>query len=70
MEIIVKSNLKSVRNAKGISVRKLAELSGCSNSYISDIENGYANPTIYIICVLAAALEVRPEELFSYEVIG
>ncbi len=70
MEIIVKSNLKSVRNAKGMSVRKLAELSGCSNSYISDIENGYANPTIYIICVLAVALEVRPEELFSYEVIN
>lgn len=70
MEIIVKSNLKSVRNAKGISVRKLAELSGCSASYISDIENGFANPTIYIICVLAVALGVKPEELYSYKIIS
>ncbi len=68
MEIIVKSNLKSVRNAKGISVRKLAELSGCSRSHISDIENNFRNPTINTICLLAVALDVRPEELFSYEV--
>ena len=69
MEIIIKSNLKTIRKEKGVTVRKLAELSVCSGSYISDIENGYSNPTIYINCLLAVALGVRPEELYSYEVI-
>lgn len=32
--------IKNVRNKKGISVRKLAELSGVSPTTISDLENG------------------------------
>lgn len=66
MEIIIKSNLKFVRKEKGITVRKLAELSGCSRTYISDIENEHKIPTLYTLCVLAVSLGVEPEELYDY----
>lgn len=69
MRIIIKSNLKSIRKEKGITVRQLAELSGCSRTYISDIENNHKIPTIYTLCLLAVALGVKPEELYSYEVV-
>lgn len=67
MKVIVKFHIKEVREKKGISIRRLAELSGVNKSYISDIESGRRMPTVYILCVLAAALEVQPAELFSYE---
>lgn len=69
MNIVVKSRIKEVRQSKGISVRKLAEMTGISKTYISDLENNKNIPTIYILCVLAVALEVKPEELFTYEVL-
>ncbi len=68
MKIIVESNLKTVRKAKGITVRELAELTGMSKTYISDVENNHKVPTIYTICLLAAVLDVSPEVLYSYKI--
>ena len=68
MKIIIESHLKSIRNEKGITIRKLAELTGCSRGFISDVENNHKIPTLYTLCMFAAALNVRPEELFSYKV--
>lgn len=68
MQIQIKSLLKDVRMQKGISVRKLAELTGISKTYISDIENDHKIPTIYTLCIIAVALDVRPEELYTYEI--
>ena len=67
MKVIVKFHIKEVREKKGISIRRLAELSGVSKSHISDIESGRRMPTAYILCVLAVAMDVQPRELFSYE---
>jgi transcriptional regulator with XRE-family HTH domain len=70
MNIIVKSTLKEVRQKRGLSVRKLAALTGISKTYISDIENNHKIPTIYVLCLLAVSLNVRPEELYTYEVVN
>lgn len=56
--------LKSVRVRKNITIKELAELSGVSKSYISEIENNKNMPTIDILCKLAKALEVKVDDLY------
>lgn len=60
-------HLKEIRQKKGLSIKKLAKLSGVSSSYISEIENEIKMPTILIICKLAKGLKCSPYELFSCE---
>jgi transcriptional regulator with XRE-family HTH domain len=50
-----------------MTIRKLAELSGVSTGYISEVERGEKKPTIEVLCKLAVALGVKPEELYTYE---
>lgn len=65
MKIVYK--LYEIRTQKGISLRKLEELSGIGKSTINRIENGEANPTVDIICQLAVALGCQPCDLFQIE---
>ncbi len=69
MQISIKFHIREVREQHKMSIRQLAELSGVSKSHISEIENGTSVPTIYTLCVLAVALETRPENLYSYEML-
>lgn len=69
MKVIIKSQLKDVREKKGMSVRGLAKMAGLSKTYVSDVENDHKIPTIYSLCVLAATLGVRPEELYTYDIV-
>lgn len=58
--------IRSLRNQKGWSIRKLSELSGVSRGLISDLENKQSNNvTIVTLCKLSKALDVKPEELYS-----
>lgn len=68
MNIIIKSKIKEVRQSRNISVRKLSAMTGISKTYLSDIENNKKIPTIYIVCSIAVALNVKPEDLYTYEV--
>lgn len=58
------ANIKQIRLIKKISQRKLAELAGISNTYLSDIEVGRTNPSLKTLLKLAAALELDVKELF------
>lgn len=66
MNIDIEYHLYQIRSGKGISSRKLAELSGVSKSTINNIENNRFEPTLRTICMLAQALQVSPEDLYSY----
>lgn len=55
------------RNLKGISVNKLANLSGISQSYLRDIELGNKNPTIEIISCLCDTLGISLKDFFDEE---
>ena len=59
--------LREVREGKGVTVRKLAEMSGVSKNYICEIENGKANPTASVLCALATALEVPIDRIIRCE---
>lgn len=61
----IEYKLWKVRTDKGMSIRKLEKLSGVSKSTINNIENGCHDPTIRTLCMLAKALQVTPEELYS-----
>ena len=66
MEVQIKYRIKQIRIEKHLSLRQLEELSGVSNSFISAIENNKKHPTTITLCQLAIALDVNPEELFTY----
>lgn len=69
MNVIIEMKIKEVRQEKGISVRKLSEMTGISKTYISDVENNHKIPTLYTLCIIAACLEVFPNALFTYKII-
>lgn len=62
--------LKEIRSARGWSQARLAELSGVSQAYISELEAGEKQPTLPVIQKLAAALGVSLAELLGEEKIA
>lgn len=57
--------VRSIRKAKNISQEKLAELSGVHPTYISDIERGKVNASVYSYHMIANALDVPLSELVN-----
>ncbi|AVX21635.1 Helix-turn-helix [Carboxydocella sporoproducens DSM 16521] len=59
------ARLKAIRKALGLSQTRLAELSGVSQAYISELEAGCKQPTLTILDKLAKALGVSVAELLD-----
>jgi transcriptional regulator with XRE-family HTH domain len=57
--------IRAIRNRRGVSQESLALQCGLDRTYISGIERGTRNPSLTNILKLAAALDVRPAELFT-----
>jgi transcriptional regulator with XRE-family HTH domain len=55
--------LKSIRNGKGVSQEKLAELSGLDRSFVSLLERGLRQPSMETLFLIGDALEIRPSEI-------
>ncbi len=58
-------NVWRIREHKGWSQEKFAEMAGLDRTYISGIERCIRNPTVDVIERLAEALGVPPAELFK-----
>ena len=65
-QLVLKNNLKQVRNNKGLSQANLALRVGVSRNTISSIETGQYNPNAKLALILCVALEVKFEELFHF----
>lgn len=65
---IARSHLRKIGLIKGYAIRELASRSGITREWIERIEK-QDNPNLRIatICKLAEALDVRPDELITYE---
>jgi transcriptional regulator with XRE-family HTH domain len=63
MRKLVGRNVKRIRQKKGLTQEQLAEVSGFSQQYISDLEQGRRNPTVVTLFELATALRVSHVEL-------
>lgn len=66
---MIGKKLNLLRKQHGFSLRKLAEITGVSHSFISDIEHERCNPSLGTLLSLARALQVNPE-FFLTEVVA
>ena len=57
--------LKLRRNSVNLSQERLGLESGLSRSYISDLENGKKDPSLFTIFKLANALDLKPIALIG-----
>lgn len=60
--LIIGKNLNNIRKQKGLSLDKVAELSGVSKGMLAQIERGISNPTVTTLWKIATGLNVS----FSY----
>jgi transcriptional regulator with XRE-family HTH domain len=65
MRRLVGKNVKRIRERKGLTQEKLAEISGFSQQYISSLEKGGRNPTIITLYEIALSLGVSHVELIK-----
>ena len=61
----VGSFIRDQRNLAEMSVRKLADLAGVSNPYLSQIERGLRKPSAEILQQLAKALRISAETMYQ-----
>lgn len=58
--------IREQRTLAELSVRRLADLAGVSNPYLSQIERGLRKPSAEILQQLAKALQVSAETMFVH----
>ena len=58
-------NLKRIRTMKGITQGDIVRKLGVGRGFISNIENGKANPTLATIAKLAEAVNIPIDELLK-----
>ena len=61
----VGSFIKEQRERSSLSIRKLADMTGVSNPYLSQIERGIRTPSAEILRSIAGALSIRTETLYE-----
>ncbi|WP_299009407.1 helix-turn-helix transcriptional regulator [uncultured Caulobacter sp.] len=62
MRGLVGRNVRKARLALGLTQEQLADLSGFSQQYISDLERGLRNPTVVSLWELSLALKSTPTD--------
>ena len=53
------------RTKRGLTLRKLEELTGISRTTLNDIENGKVSPTLWELETIARALDMKISELYE-----
>jgi transcriptional regulator with XRE-family HTH domain len=56
--------IRDQRNLAQMSLRRLSEIAGISNPYLSQIERGLRNPSADILKQIAKALRISAESLY------
>jgi transcriptional regulator with XRE-family HTH domain len=64
---IMGKQIKTLRQARGMSQEELSEKISINSKYLSAIERGKANPTLAVLTRLADSLKVGVPDLFNYE---
>ncbi len=63
---ILGERIRTIRKGRKISQERLAELSGLHPTYISDIERGKVNASIYTFYTITSALNISFSELVNF----
>jgi transcriptional regulator with XRE-family HTH domain len=67
LKLIFIQNLRKIRNSRGFSQMKLAELCNTAPNYIAEIEIGRRFPSLKLIEKIGDALNVEPYRFFIEE---
>jgi transcriptional regulator with XRE-family HTH domain len=59
------SQVRSLRRSRGLSLARLAEASGCSQSFLSQLERGLTSVSIPVLEAICGALCVSVSEFFA-----
>lgn len=62
---ILGGKIKAIRKSKKVSQEKLAELAELHPTYISNIEQGKVNASIYSYYMIAKALDIQFQDLLN-----
>ena len=65
--IILGKRIAYLRNKRGYTQEKLAELTGYSTNHISKLELARTNPSFELLLNLATALNIELKELFDFK---
>lgn len=57
--------LKNIRKERGLSLEKLAKMTGISSSHLNYIENNEKEPSLSVMVRIAQALSVNITELYK-----
>jgi XRE family transcriptional regulator, regulator of sulfur utilization len=58
-------NIRALREARGLSQQQIAKIAGVPRATWTHLESGGANPTLAVLIKVAAALQVRLDELLA-----
>ncbi len=61
----IAANIRRRRHAHSLSLEALAARAGVSRAMISDVERGAKNPTVKLLCNIAAALDCTVSDLLG-----
>ncbi len=67
MKVKIAENIKFYRKQLKMTQSQLAEKLNGKKSLISNYENGYSTPDIYMLCKLAEIFEISLDELVEWE---
>ena len=65
--MIISFNIKSIRKKQKLSLKQLSYKTGISVSHLCDIENNYKMPSFIYAVLIARALKVDINDLYSIE---
>jgi len=65
MQRRIQEAIRRYRKQRGLTLRRLSEKAGCTQSYISQLEKGHTVPSLSMVGRLAAALDIKVVDLFS-----
>jgi transcriptional regulator with XRE-family HTH domain len=63
--VVLGASIRAQRTACGLSLRELAEQTGVSNAYLSQLERGLHEPSLTVLSAVARALGVSLESLLA-----
>lgn len=59
------ASLKKIRTKRGLTQERVAELTGISTNFVSELERGLKAPGLVVIVRLSKALDVSVHELLA-----
>jgi len=65
IKLEIGTRISAIRNRKTFTQKKLSEITGINEKYISRLENGQENPTLDTLLKISPALGISLEDLFK-----